>query len=211
MAEGGATCTCNGAKKKSGVFRLFRFGKKKKKKICTDPSNCIKCIQKNINLEASQYTMDAYIEKERMMTAESRRKELSYVQLPQERKQMPVLDDSRDDAILLRGPLDPERRMVVASGSRDPCTAGVTVSRDPCMAAGAVSRDPCIAAATGVPDEEALLQMPLKYHSPHCNCAACKKKRYDDSLLAMDAQVILQNSLLQNTLSDTAGLVCVIL
>lgn len=129
--------------------------------------------------------MDA--EKERMMVAEAKRKEPNYVHLPPERKQIMYVDDIVDEPPLL-SPMNTDRRLVAASSSRE------------------------LGGAMGVATDEAnLMQLPLKYHPPNCVCAPCKKKRYDDSLLAMDAQVILQNSLLQNTLSDTAGLVCVIL
>ncbi|GIY33347.1 hypothetical protein CDAR_452761 [Caerostris darwini] len=59
--------------------------------------------------------------------------------------------------------------------------------------------------------EEALRDIPLRYHPSSCNCRGCRQKRYEDSLVAMDAQVVLQNSLMQSALSDTAGVVCVIL
>ncbi|XP_071043672.1 uncharacterized protein [Parasteatoda tepidariorum] len=55
---------------------------------------------------------------------------------------------------------------------------------------------------------------PVTYHpSQHtinCKCPPCEQKRYDESMVAMDAQVILQNSLMQSTLTDTAGLMCAI-
>ncbi|GFT26580.1 uncharacterized protein NPIL_463161 [Nephila pilipes] len=174
----------------SRVVMVFRLGKKKKK-TCSDPANCLQCMQRNVNLNASQYTINASLEKDRRLAEESRRKELHFVQLPPERKQIPIPEESSGESSPIPSPvpMGAERRMVVAS----------------------CSRNPCIATAIEAPDDEILMQMPIRYHSPHCNCAACKKKRYDDSLLAMDAQVILQNSLLQSTLSDTAGLVCAIL
>lgn len=150
--------------------------------------------------------MDA--EKERMMMAEAKRKEPNYVHeaqwkepnyvheaqrnvhIPPDRKQMaPYPEDDIIEDPSLMSPHNTERRLVSASSS---------------------SRE--LSGAMGMPpDEAAMMHVPLKYHPHNCVCGPCKQKRYDDSLLAMDAQVILQNSLLQNTISDTAGLVCVIL
>ncbi|KAG8201172.1 hypothetical protein JTE90_028831 [Oedothorax gibbosus] len=199
MAEGGSACPCNGAKKKSGVFKMFRL-KKKKKADCT----CIKCIQKNINFTTSQYTMDA--EKERMMMAEAKRKEPNYtheaqykepnyahiaeaqrkepiyVEIPDRKQKAPYPEEDIIEYSSAMSPQNAERRLVSASSSRE---------------------------LAGMPPDEPLI-LPLKYHPHNCVCDPCKQKRYDDSLLAMDAQVILQNSLLQNTITDTAGLVCVI-
>ncbi|GFW84001.1 uncharacterized protein TNCV_1661701 [Trichonephila clavipes] len=147
-------------------------------------------MQRNVNLNASQYTMNNFLEKERRLAEEAKRKELHFVQLPPERKQMPIPEESSSESGSIPSPVPViDRRMVVAS----------------------CSRNPCIVTTVEVPDDEVLVQLPVKYHSPHCNCAPCKKKRYDDSLIAMDAQVILQNSLLQSSLTDTAGLVCAIL
>lgn len=125
------------------------------------------------------------------MNAESKRKEPNYVHLPPERQQIMYSDDIVDEPPLL-SPMNTDRRLVPASSSRE--------------LGGAMG-----GAVGGAMDDANLMQLPLKYHPQNCSCAPCKKKRYDDSLLAMDAQVILQNSLLQNTLTDTAGLVCVIL
>ncbi|GFY38848.1 uncharacterized protein TNIN_401191 [Trichonephila inaurata madagascariensis] len=171
----------------------FRLGKKKRR-TCTDPANCFQCMQRNVNLNASQYTMNTFLEKERRLAEEAKRKEPHFVQLPPERKQKPIPEESSSGSGSIPSPVPAPapvsgRRVVVAS----------------------CSRNPCIVTRVEAPDDEVLVQLPLQYHSPHCNCAACKKKRYDDSLIAMDAQVILQNSLLQSSLTDTAGLVCAIL
>ncbi|GFR28459.1 uncharacterized protein TNCT_408861 [Trichonephila clavata] len=135
--------------------------------------------------------MNTFLEKDRRLAEEAKRKELHYVQLPPERKQLPIPEESSSESgsIPSSAPVNAERRLVVAS----------------------CSRNPCIVTTVEAPDDEVLVQLPIQYHSPHCNCPACKKKRYDESLIAMDAQVILQNSLLQSSLTDTAGLVCAIL
>ncbi|KAF8791017.1 hypothetical protein HNY73_005954 [Argiope bruennichi] len=208
MAEGGrepwrapctCVCTCPGGpppKKKPGIFtRMFRF--LKKKKTSKDPSDCRKCIESSVNMARSPYTMGMYIEKERRLAAESKRKEPNFSQLPT------IPDDSEEDNIYLEPETD-ERRFAVASTS----TAGPSMTRQQRTDARAVRKQPKKSQPLpkGKNYKATKLDIPQMYHAADCACCKCQPKLYDENYIAMDTQVVLHNSVVQQTLTDAVGL-----